>query len=157
MSKSIQTHNNWALLLKLSHWVQIDWSRTSSISPSIWCKTCHWHIFWRQRNTTGSNPRIFLHLVLSLFSSIDNLCPTNSKSTFHHGQNTACNPSASCYFCTPDISLSHQYYRFHYSSALADWSIKPNMLCTMMHRHFLLHLLAKFVCYLFKVANKIQT
>ena len=37
------------------------------------------HIFLRQMNTARSNPiRMLLHLLLSLFSLMDNPCPTDS-------------------------------------------------------------------------------
>ena len=80
------------------------------MSLSLSCKTFAY--FWRQRNTAGSNPIwIFLHLVLSLFSLIDNPCPTDSYLL--------------CVMVKILVNL-----------IFADLSIKPTMLCTTMYRHF---------------------
>ena len=103
MSKSIQAHNftcqTEPLALKKNPSVQAYHAK-------------HWYISCRQRNTARSNPiRILLHLLLS----------NRLLCTLCHSQNSGHNPFCIyCYFYTPDVSLSHQYYRFHDSSVLAD-------------------------------------
>ena len=117
--------------LYLSNWT------IGSNNPSVQAYHAkHLHIFWRQRNTARSNPEYYC--TYFYLCSVQWIIPITLLSTLCHSQNPGHNPFCiNCYFYTPDISLSHQYYWFHDSSALANWSIKPTMnVITTMCRHF---------------------
>ena len=106
-------------------------------------------------NTARSNPiRMLLHLLLSLFSLMDNPCPTDSYLLCVIVKILVITHFA--IFTHQILASSHQYYRFHDYLCFGRLIHKANNVMYNNAQTFCicwLHLCVTF----FKVANEIQT
>ena len=137
MSKSIQAHNNWALLVKLNHRCQKLVENKFHQSEHVMKNIC-----------------IFFSALSFIFVQLNNSCPTDSYLLCVKVKILVITHLAITYFCTPDI-LAIDTNIICFMTPLL-WQADPlSQQCCVHQCTAILYLLATFVCHFFKIANEI--